>query len=258
MNGKLGILTYISTRLRDLRISVAFLGIALLLVATCVWAYNEFISSPPFVDPQKYPVRGLDVSSHNGMMNLDAAAAEGYRFIFIKASEGISYKDPNFRINYQKASHAGFKIGAYHFFRFDCDGIGQARNLLSAIGKRPLELGVAIDVEENGNAEGIDSLTIAGRLVSMAEYLNMSGYRVTFYSNREGYYDYIREAAPGACLWICSFNRNPINAEWTFWQYNHRGKVKGIRGDVDLNAFCGSEKEWENYLDGAQWPYDNR
>lgn len=245
-------------RLRDFRVSLAFVGILILLVCTSIWAYFEFISTPPYVDPQRYPIRGIDVSAHNGMMNLDAAAADGIEFIFIKASEGQTFRDPNFRINYDKARHAGMKIGAYHFFRFDCDGISQAKNLLSVIGRRPLELGVAIDVEEENNAEGVDSVTIDVRLAQMTEYLNLRGYRVTFYSNRDGYYEYVREAAPGACLWICSFNRTPINAEWTFWQYDHRGHVDGIRGNVDLDAFCGSRREWENYLHGAPWPYDQK
>lgn len=202
-------------------------------------------------------MRGIDVSSHNGMMNLDAAARDGIEFIFIKASEGKSFRDPNFNINYQKASHAGMKIGAYHFFRFDVDGVKQAKNLLGAIGKRHLDLGVAIDVEQEGNAAGVDSIAIASRLEKMVEYLNLSGLRVTFYSNRAGYYDYIRDVAPGSCLWICSFQSDPINAEWTFWQYDHHGSVDGIRGDVDLDAFCGSRAEWQNYLQGSQWPYDN-
>lgn len=246
----------IQSKLSDLKVSLIFAGVCLLLILTCGWAYYEFITTPPYVDPQEYPVRGIDVSSHNGLMNLDAAAADGIRFIFIKATEGSTYRDPNFRINYKKASHAGLKIGAYHFFRFDCDGASQAKNLLETIRNYKLDLGVAIDVEETGNVAGVDSLTIAGNLTSMVEILNLSGCRVTFYSNREGYYDYIRDVAPGACLWICSFQRNPINAEWTFWQYDHRGRVEGIRGDVDLDTFCGSLSEWENYLNGAQWPYD--
>lgn len=251
----LGPIIYLKNKLRDLHVAALFLAVAAALALTCIWAYRQFISSPPYVDPQLYPVKGIDVSSHNGMMNLDAAAADGIEFIFIKASEGDSFRDKNFRLNYDKAYHAGMKIGAYHFFRFDCDGVSQGRNLLRAIGRRRLDLGVAIDIEEQSNAAGIDSTLIARRLTAMAEYLNLSGYRVTFYSNREGYYDYIREAAPGSCLWICSFRPDPINAEWTFWQYDHHGKVDGIPGDVDLNVFCGSRDDWQNYLKGAQWPY---
>ncbi len=246
----------IHSKIRDIKVALGFVVVAILLGAASFYAYNQFISTPPYVDPARFPVRGLDVSSHNGMMNLDAAAKEGYKFIFIKASEGDTFRDPNFRLNYTKASHAGLKTGAYHYFRFDCEGISQAKNLLSAIQDHPLDLGVAIDIEEQNNAAGVDSTLIASRLISMVEYLNLNGYRVTFYSNREGYYEYIREAVPGACLWICSFNSDPINAEWTYWQYNHHGHVSGIRGDVDLNAFCGSEADWERFLDGAQWPYD--
>lgn len=249
-------LHHIKSRLHDLKISVAFLSVAIVLALTSIWAYHEFMTSPPYIDPAKYPVRGIDVSSHNGLMNLDAAAADGIEFIFIKASEGNTFKDNNFRINYDKASHAGMKIGAYHYFRFDVDGIEQARNLLSVIGNHPLELGVAIDVEESHNASGIDSLKIASRLNSMVEYLNLSGYRVTFYSTAEGYYEYIDKVAPGATLWICSLNSKPINAEWTFRQYYHSGKVKGIRGKVDLDVFCGSREEWDNFLNGSPWPYD--
>lgn len=252
----LSVLSRITTKIADLRVSFAFLGVTVLLGCTCVWAWQQFKTSPPYVDAEKYPIRGIDVSAHNGMMNLDAAAADGIEFIFIKASEGNTFRDENFRINYEKASHAGMKIGAYHFFRFDCDGVSQGMNLIKAIGNRTLDLGVAIDVEDAGNPEGVDSLLIARRLETMTTYLNLSGYKVTFYSNRAGYYKYLEDTAPGACLWICSFQPNPIDAEWTFWQFNHHGRVAGIRNDVDINVFCGSHHEWENYLEGASWPYD--
>ncbi|MDE6805958.1 MAG: hypothetical protein K2J05_04045, partial [Muribaculaceae bacterium] len=116
--------------------------------------------------------------------------------------------------------------------------------------------GVAIAVEETGNPEGGDSVLIARRLEAMVDYLYLSGYRVTVYSNRQGYYEYVRNSVPGAKLWICSFHPVPIAAEWTFWQFYHHGHVPGIRGEVDLDVFCGSREEWQNFLDGAQWPYD--
>lgn len=247
----------IRNKFRDLKVAAAFLAIAALLACASIWAYRQFMSSPPYVDPARYPVRGIDVSAHNGMMNLDAAYRAGYEFIFIKASEGDTFRDQNFRINYSKAFHAGMKIGAYHFFRFDCGGVSQAKNFIEAIGGRKLDLGVAIDVEQHNNAIGIDSAVVADRLSAMVEFLNMSGYRVTLYSNLAGYYEYLRESVPGACLWICSFSSDPINAEWTYWQYDHHGRVDGIRGDVDLNAFCGSRQDWIRFLEGAQWPYDS-
>lgn len=240
----------------DIEVAVDFLVAVLVLVFAGIWAVKEFMSTPPYVDPERFPIRGIDVSSHNGMMNLDAAAKDGVEFVFIKASEGATFRDPNFRLNYTKARHAGLMTGAYHFFRFDVDGVSQAVNFLRAIGPRRLELGVAIDVESHGNPKGVPPDTIARRLTQMADYLNLLGRRVIFYTNRDGYFDYLQQNVPGAPLWICNFSGAPVNAEWTFWQYDHHGKVDGINGDVDMNAFVGSRAEWSNFLDGAVWPYD--
>lgn len=242
---------------KDVEAALDFCVLGALLVFAAFWAWHQFMISPPYVDYERYPVRGIDVSAHNGMMNLDAAAKSGIEFVFIKASEGESFRDDNFRLNYTKARHAGLKTGAYHFFRFDVDGVKQAVNFLGAVGYRKLELGLAIDVEQQGNPEGIAPDSIAQRLQSMTDYLNLMGHRVTFYTNRDGYFDFIRQIMPGAPLWICAFSRTPINAEWTFWQYDHHGRVAGIKGDVDLNAFCGSRSEWENFLAGSLWPYDS-
>lgn len=242
------------TRKKDILAAIGFLMISAIVVAAAGAAWLHYKRTPPYVDPVEYPISGIDVSRHQGMMNLSATAAEGKDFIFIKASEGETVKDPNFRLNYDKATRAGLKTGAYHFFRFDCSGVQQAKNLLEAIGDRPLDLGVAIDFEEHGNPGGISRQDISTRLTAMVEYLNLCGLRPIIYTNISGLNDYISEILPGCVLWICSFTNPPMDGEWAFWQYNHRGKVAGINTDVDLNVFNGGQKEWEAFL--AEQYYD--
>ncbi len=227
---------------------IDFCTVALVLVLAAVWAVDHFYTTPPYVSEEDYPVRGVDISSHNGMINFKAAAADGVSFAFLKASEGDTYRDTNFELYYSQASEAGIKLGAYHYFRFDVEGVPQALNFLNAVKGKDLDLGLAIDVEEHGNATGVAHATIAERLTTMIEYLNLRGYRVILYSNRDGYYDYIEPDFKGLPLWICSFSNPPIAAEWTFWQFNHRGRVKGISGDVDMNTYCGSHREWVDFL----------
>ena len=227
----------------DIKVSIWFVVVSLLLALAAWWAWHHYMSTPPYVDPERYPVRGIDLSAHNGYANLDAVAAAGYKFVWLKASEGKDFRDENFVLNYQKAKHAGLKVGAYHFFRFDRDGIDQAKNLLRSIGARHLDLGIAIDVEESGNAKGVPLDSIRNRLEVMVEYLNMNGHRVTFYSNRQGWEKYLLDDYKGYPLWICSFNDNSNRDDWTFWQYDHHGEVPGVRGDVDLNVFNGTEEE---------------
>lgn len=233
-------------RWNDRDIAGVFVLVTLLLGGAVWWAWHQYVSTPPYVDKEVFPVRGIDLSAHNGYANLNAAAADGYEFVFLKASEGASHRDENFVLNYEKAVHAGMKVGAYHYFRFDRDGVEQAVNLLRSVGNRHLDLGLAIDVEDQGNARGVPEDSIRTRLERMVEYLNMRGHRVTFYSNRAGWQRYIREDFEGMPMWICSFNdENATAGDWTFWQYDHKGKVAGIRGKVDLNAFAGSREDWE-------------
>lgn len=234
--------------LKDVLAAVGFLTVSILLIFASIWAYNQYITSPPYVDSERFPIKGIDVSAHNGMMNLDAAAKDGIEFVFIKATEGESFRDANFALNYLKAGHAGMMRGAYHFFRFDVDGIKQAENLLKAVAGRPLELGLVIDVEQSGNPEGIHPDTIAKRLQDMTDFLILKGRRVTFYSNRDGYDNFVFPTVPGYPLWICSFvDENARRNDWTYWQYDHHGKVSGIRGDVDMNVFYGSRREWQEF-----------
>lgn len=230
----------------DLPVVILFLCLSAIMAIAGVTAYQQYISSPPYIDPLRYPVKGIDISRHNGNVDLQAAAADGVRFVFIKASEGVTFRDRNFASNYLKATHAGLKIGAYHYFRFDRDGIAQAKNFLNAIGGRHLHLGIVIDVEDHGNATGVPADTILDRLDRMVEYLQLKGHRVMFYTNRDGYEKYLMERYPGSPLWICHFSQTPFDADWSFWQYDHHGTVKGIRGDVDLNVFVGSESDWDS------------
>lgn len=240
---------------KDLLAAGGFAIVCLLLIFASVWAYRQFISTPPYVDPVKYPVRGIDISSHNGIIDFNKVAASGIEFAFIKATEGGDFKDKNFRTNFNRAKSAGLKTGVYHFFRFDRDGVEQAINLLRTVGSRKPELGIVIDVEKNGNPDSIPHDAINRRLTAMVDYLNLLGHRVMFYTNLDGYYEYLVDSFPGYPLWICRFQENPINAEWTFWQFSHKGAVEGIKGEVDLNVFCGNREEWQSFLNGALWPY---
>lgn len=236
-------------RTKDMRMAGWFLLVSLLLAGAAWWAFYTYKSSPPYVDPDRFPVRGIDISSHNGYLNFKAVADAGYKFVFIKATEGVTFRDQNFAHNYREAHHAGLKVGAYHYFRFDREGVEQALNLLKVIGNRRLDLGIAIDVEEHANVSGVPMDSIKMRLQVMTEYLNMRGHRVIFYSNREGVEKYLEPEFRGFPRWVCSFTDNSNRDDWDFWQFNHHGKVPGVRGDVDINVFKGSETEWNKWLE---------
>ncbi|MEU1686137.1 GH25 family lysozyme [Micromonospora sp. NPDC005707] len=72
--------------------------------------------------PPGYTIRGIDVSSHDhnlGPIDWPAVAAGGYKFAYVKATEGHTYLNPYFAEDYAAAKAAGLLVGAYHFARPD-------------------------------------------------------------------------------------------------------------------------------------------
>jgi lysozyme len=56
-------------------------------------------------------------------------------------------------------------------------------------------------------------------------------------------------------FWLRSVADEPKNVygdrAWTFWQFTTTGRVPGIRGNVDRNAFAGTSEQWERFIAGG-------
>ena len=58
---------------------------------------------------------GIDVSNWQGYIDYSQVKASGVEVVYIKASEGTTFKDPYFEYNYENAKANGLKVGFYHF-----------------------------------------------------------------------------------------------------------------------------------------------
>ncbi|KAF7351399.1 Lysozyme [Mycena sanguinolenta] len=106
--------------------------------------------------------QGIDVSHYQGTVNWASVKAKGISFVYIKATEGTTYRDPNFSANYEGATTAGLIRGAYHFAHPDSSsGAAQAEYFLAHGGIHAggwsgdgITLPGALDIEYNpGGAE---------------------------------------------------------------------------------------------------------
>lgn len=202
------------------------------------------------VDRSRYPVRGIDLSAHNGAPDFDSIAAAGIEFVYLKASEGITYRDPAFLRNYLAARRAGLRVGAYHFFRFECDGPRQAENFLGAISGCELQLPAVLDIEEWGNPAAESTEIILERIEGMIAMLQIFYGPTAVYTNKNGEARFVRGRLDDTPLWICSFTDPPLTRRnWHLWQHSHRGRVPGVEGMVDLDTFNGSREQWEAWAD---------
>lgn len=70
-----------------------------------------------FVYPsrEKYPIRGIDVSNHQGKIDWILVPKSEISFVYIKASEGGNFKDKSFSYNWKSAKAQGFSRSVSFF-----------------------------------------------------------------------------------------------------------------------------------------------
>jgi GH25 family lysozyme M1 (1,4-beta-N-acetylmuramidase) len=96
---------------------------------------------------------GIDVSHWNGTVNWASRFASGIRFAWIKATEGVTFRDPAFGTNYVNAYRAGVIRGAYHFALPDRSSGATQANFLASHGgawsRDGRTLPATLDIEYN-------------------------------------------------------------------------------------------------------------
>lgn len=228
-----------------------------------VYKYKVQLTPP---SPSAYPVRGVDVSHHQGAIDWPLLSSQGISFAFIKATEGSIYQDENFPYNWEQAGLTPLAAGAYHFFSFDSPGITQAQNYIDTVGSLENKLPPVVDVEFYGSYDAKwasgqeedgrpDKESVLTELESLLDALE------THYGRKPILYTTLR--ARSACLdgrfdsyplWIRNIYTSPGLVgigDWVFWQYSDTEVMEGFQGAekyIDMNVFHGDEKDWNCWL----------
>src|SRR5256885_1238870 len=92
----------------------------------------------------------VDISHHNGNVDLGRAQQAGIVGVIHKATQGTSMVDNMYQTNRQKAQAAGVLWGAYHFGT-QSDGAAQADFFLQTVNPDAQTL-LVLDYEPNGNS----------------------------------------------------------------------------------------------------------
>ncbi|MCB1172672.1 MAG: lysozyme [Leptospiraceae bacterium] len=210
----------------------------------------ELIASR-FLPPAFHPVRGLDVSHHRGKIDWNLVQKTGFRFAYIKATEGNHLRDPNFMNNWQAARRNQLIPGAYHYYSFCAEPHRQALNFARAIPRtKLLMMPPAIDIEFSGNCPVHPTpLQLKSDLLEFSAVMYQHfKYHVILYLTRKAFQAYGDSLSDSYSIWISDVRSRPDDVNWLLWQHSVWGSVPGIRGDVDLNVFNGSRLEFYGWL----------
>ena len=231
-----------------------FLGIGL-VVAGYIFFFVYFFVNPfsfrwqaiygDAIYPDSFEIRGIDISHYQRNIDWEKlrnanVKDQPLRFVFIKATEGVSIIDENFNENFYQARQNGIIRGAYHFFTPDADPQAQARFFLRQVHLEPGDLPPILDVEKSGRL-GPQQLQHAV-LTWLNEVEKHYGVRPIIYTGYKFRINYLTDSVFNDYpYWIAHYYVDHLEykGKWDFWQYTDVGRVEGIDGFVDCNLFNG-------------------
>ncbi len=232
-----------------------------LIITSVYFVVNIFIIKPHIFYPgfqieipTGYEIHGIDVSRYQSVVNWKEVKNmddNGIKigFAFIKATEGSSIVDEQFRRNWIQADEQNIPKGAYHFFIPGRNIHSQATNFIQIVNLKTGDMPPVLDVEKSGR------LSVAEMQKEVKTWLvtigNHYGIKPIIYTNIDFYQRYFQTGFEEYPLWIAHYlqpYKPRIEAKWIFWQHNENGRVDGINGAVDFNVFNGDSTDFNKLL----------
>jgi lysozyme len=208
---------------------------------------------------RQHAVQGIDVSKYQFDIDWQEVKKAGTRFAFIKATEGGDHLDANFRDNWDGAKEAGVPRGAYHFVFWCRPAKDQIRWFIRNVPKEADALPPVLDVEWNHKSscrKPSPEKARAKMREMLAAFHQHYGKKPVIYTDIT-FHEEVLEGTKefdDYPFWIRSVAAKPQeryeNRQWEFWQFTATGRVPGVKGDVDRNAFFGSEKQFRDWIEG--------
>jgi hypothetical protein len=179
-------------------------------------------------------IHGIDVSAYQSA----TYSMAGLDFVFTKVTEGLSYVNPRWAQQRDRAKSAGLVWGAYHYPHMANDPKAEADYFLSQVKWAPGDI-IVLDWEgyDSANRTVPHSRMLAYR-DAWLKYVKgkMPGRRVGMYCNTDYWLHVDQTGNCGDFLWIATggvpAGQPGIKAKWTFHQYSTAGGV-----DHDVAAF---------------------
>lgn len=211
---------------------------------------------------------GIDCSAWQGRVDFEKVAQAGYKFVYVKTSEGLTYKSPTLLDQWSKAGDSGLLRGGYHFFHPLDDPHQQAHRVVDIVNKLGVgELPIALDFEGYAGIAGISGNRIVDPAIDCLMEIERLTNSVPVIYTGPSFWKYRllpadrEDELKNFPLWEASYGSAPRpmpwpetiwGTHWTFWQWTGSGKVPGVEGKCDINLFAGSVEQLRALLTGGE------
>ena len=229
------------------------------MVALSLFCPSAVFSSEPDASamPQKHEgkARGIDVSHYQGKVIWDLMEPDSLHFVFVKATGGIRFIDPEFHNNWHGTREAGITRGAYHFYYASDDAIDQAEHFVKIVESlKASDLPPVLDLEIPDGAN--KDVIIEGALTWLKIVERKLGRKPIIYTGHTFANQYLTdERLSNYVLWIAEYDVQVPSVPdtwkgegWKLWQHSRNGTMEGMTGSVDLSVFNGSLDDLQKFI----------
>ncbi|MCG7561318.1 glycoside hydrolase family 25 protein [Pseudoalteromonas sp. McH1-42] len=195
-------------------------------------------------DPNAKVVLGIDVSHYQGTVDWQKVSQAGVQFVYIKATDGMTYRDPQFYAHFKGAKSAGLQVGAYHFFEPDDDPTKQFDNFMATLQGLELTLMPMLDVEITSNRT---PQQISNGVAQFMEAVKQrTGCETILYSYGDFWQENLSAQLANQPFWLADYADSPDVPQqahaWWLWQYSDSAQVAGVRTSVDMDVVIAGER----------------
>ena len=194
--------------------------------------------------------KGMDISYYQGKVDFTKAAADGIQFAILRAGYGQTV-DERFYEYVKGCKAAGIKVRGVYLFSYalnEEEAVKEAKDCLAWVKKAGLGKSTIVfyDFEGDTVKQAAANGVILGKKQCVAftrafcEYVESKGYKAGIYSNIDYYKNmYTKALISKYIYWLADYADAP-NYPCAFQQYTSVGRVKGIKGNVDLDYYFGT------------------
>lgn len=189
--------------------------------------------------------KGIDVSKWQADIDWKAVAGSGIDFAIIRvgyrgSETGVLVEDPYFKANIAGATKAGIKVGVYFFTQAitEAEAVEEASMAMELVKGYRLDYPIYIDTEwSGGRADNLSKRNRTNIVKAFCKTVQNGGYKAGVYASKYWYLDNLyADELKDYTIWVAQYNTEcTYTGKYDMWQYTDKGRVPGIKGNVDLN-----------------------
>ena len=180
---------------------------------------------------------GIDISSHQGYIDWAKVSSDkNISFVYIKATEGATYRSHHYAHNITQARRHGLLVGSYHYLTSSSTIDEQFQNFSKFALKPVQDLIPMLDIETRGDWSRSQLIDSVNKFCQLVE--NLYGVQPMIYSTMGFYNKNLAPQFNKHHLYIGRYSNEEPEITWegeyTIWQYSETGIIPGIDAYVDL------------------------